>query len=442
MAAKRLQYWSIFLNSFDYEVQHIKSKNNPADYLSRVVTNGNESKLKNSEMLHKTYETNTVNYINESNLTTLNWQAIQSEIKKDKVLCDILRFCRDGWPLTNVLGEKYEPYFRRRNELSIDKECLLWGYRVIIPSNVKDQVMKELHASHLGTTRMKEISRSYFWWPGMDKEIEDITNNCMVCLQNRKNPEKVKLSVWPQPPTVWHRLHADFLGPLYNKMYLVIVDAYSKWPEAVVMSNITAQKTIQFFKSIFIRYGYPLHLVTDNGPTWTSSEFKNFCKLVGIKQSFTPTYYPATNGLAERFVESFKTHVTKIVQSGNSVEYACNLFLFDYRNSIHKSTGQSPAKLMLGRELRCRFSLLRPNPVNNSIDIEHIKQTINSKNVFKTFLTGEKVMVKDQRKNKNKWSLGRVIEVITPGVTYKVEVDGLQWKRHSNQLLKCGQTLE
>lgn len=288
---------------------------------------------------------------------------------------------------------------------------------------------------------MKEISRSYFWWPDLDKNIENVTKNCINCLQNHKNPEKTKLTVWPQPPTVWHRIHADFLGPLYSKMFLVVVDAYSKWPEAFIMSNITAQKTIEVFKSIFVRYGYPLHLVTDNGPTWTSEEFKCFCKMIGMKQSFTPTYYPATNGLAERFVESFKSHVIKIVENGYKLEYACNLFLFDYRCTVHKGTGQSPAKLMLGRELRCRFSLLRPNPVNDKIDFEQVKLTINSKDNYKTFSVGEKVMVKDARKNKKNWSLGKIIEVLIPGVTYMVEVDEQQWKRHANQLLKCGQDL-
>ncbi|KAG6438794.1 hypothetical protein O3G_MSEX000230 [Manduca sexta] len=442
MAARRLQYWSIFLSGFDYEIQHIKSNNNPADYLSRVVTNGHDTSLKSSDITIKHFEANTVNYINESNFKTLSWKTVQNETKKDKILCDILRYCRDGWPLKNDLGDDYEQYFRRKHEISVEKECLLWGYRVIIPKNIRKNIMDELHASHLGITRMKEISRSYFWWPDLDKDIDNITKNCIVCLQNHRNPEKTKLTVWPQPPGVWHRLHADFLGPLYSKMFLVVIDAYSKWPEAVVMSNITAQKTIEVFKNIFVRYGYPLHLVTDNGPTWTSEEFRSFCKIVGVKQTFTPTYYPATNGLAERFVESFKSHVIKIVESGKRLEFACNLFLFDYRSTVHKTTGQSPAKIMLGRELRCRFSLLRPNPVNDKIDCEQIISTINSKDNFKAFTVGEKVMVKDFRKNKKNWSLGKICEILVPGVTYIVEVDGLQWKRHANQLLKCGQDLE
>lgn len=80
-------------------------------------------------------------------------------------------------------------------------------------------------------------------------------------------------------------------------------------------------------------------MVIDNGPTWT-----NFCKTVGIN----PT--PVTNGLFERFVESFKTHLSKIPQSGHSIEYACNMFLFEYRSTVHKTAWRSPAKLVDGIE--------------------------------------------------------------------------------------------
>lgn len=82
MAARRLQYWSIFLNGFDYEIQHIKSKNNPADYLSRVVTDAQHNKLKHTEIIEKGFESNTINYINKSNFNTLNWQMVQNETKK------------------------------------------------------------------------------------------------------------------------------------------------------------------------------------------------------------------------------------------------------------------------------------------------------------------------------------------------------------------------
>ena len=82
--------------------------------------------------------------------------------------------------------------------------------------------------------------------------------------------------------------------------FLVLIDAYSKWMEVVVMSSITAESTIRRLREIFARFGLPEHVVTDNGPTFISTEFESFLQRNGIRHSTSAPYHPATNGLAER----------------------------------------------------------------------------------------------------------------------------------------------
>lgn len=439
MACRRLQHWAIFLSGFHYKVYHIKTNTNPADYLSRYPqddTHGFDHPLLEGE------DYGYINFISLSQFESVNWKNIQKETQKDTTLATVIRYCSDGWPKKDNITDELKPYYNRMNELSIDKGCLLWGYRVVIPKALENTVLNDLHSSHFGTNRMKQTARSYFWWPTIDKDIDDITGSCLICLQNRKAPEKVNLTPWPAAQQVWQRLHADFLGPLFGKMYLIIIDSYSKWPEAFLMSNITAAKTISVFKELYIRFGFPLQLVTDNGTTFTSQEFRAYCKQIGVKQSFTPPYYPATNGAAERFVQTFKSHITKIVESGHTVQYAMNLFLFDYRNTVHRATGNSPAKLIFGRDLRTRFSLMRPEPTIQNITMEMESQTlVGGGNRKVLFYEGEKVMTRDFRKGQKKWVLGKISKVLIPGITFMVEVQGREVKRHANQLLKCSQDL-
>ncbi|XP_037965358.2 uncharacterized protein K02A2.6 isoform X1 [Plutella xylostella] len=439
MACKRLQHWAIFLSGFNYCIRHINSKNNPADYLSRYPVN---DKSNYKHPLLDCSELSVINYMSLSNFESVNWKDIAKETSKCVLLSTIMRYCIDGWPDKSKLSKDLKPFFDRKNELTIDQGCLLWGFRVVIPEALQNLIMNELHSSHFGINRMKQIARSYFWWPTVDKDISNITSSCLMCLENRNAPEKAPLSTWPCSESVWERLHADFLGPIYGKMFLVIVDSYSKWPEVFLMSNITAGKTISIFKDVYTRFGYPLHLVVDNGPTWTSNEFKEFCNITGVKMSFTPPYHPATNGAAERFVQTFKNHVKKIVDSGHNLEYATNLFLFDYRTSVNRTTGVSPAKLLFGRELRSRFSLLRPQPISTRLQMhnEKLKQYYQgSRSVL--FNVGEKVMIRDYRNKAKKWILGQVQECLTPGVTYMVEAQGRVVKRHVNQMLKCSVTI-
>lgn len=188
----------------------------------------------------------------------------------------IIRYLSDGWPERKLLSQDTLPYHTRLNELSVDRGCVFWGYRVVIPDSIRETVLTELHKSHFGIVRMKAIARSYFWWPKLDTDIEQVVKNCIVCLHKSRSPCKTQ-KPWPVPPSAWYRIHADFLGPFYNKMFLVVVDSYTKWPEIYEMSNITSARTIEVFKKIFSTFGFPVHLVTDNGRSFTSSEFQEFC---------------------------------------------------------------------------------------------------------------------------------------------------------------------
>ena len=88
-------------------------------------------------------------------------------------------------------------------------------------------------------------------------------------------------------------------------MFLVVVDAHSRWLEIERMTSTTSEKTIEVLQKLFARYGIPVQLVSDNRSQFTSEEFQQFLKRNGIKHITSAPYHPATNGLAERGVGSF-----------------------------------------------------------------------------------------------------------------------------------------
>ena len=69
-----------------------------------------------------------------------------------------------------------------------------------------------------------------------------------------------------------------FAGPFQGAMFLIEVDAYSKWPEAIVMKSTTVEHTMDALRTVFARCGLPEQLVSDNGPQFTSEAFAIFVK--------------------------------------------------------------------------------------------------------------------------------------------------------------------
>ena len=85
----------------------------------------------------------------------------------------------------------------------------------------------------------------------------------------------------------------------------MVVDANSKWPEVFPMTSATTAKTVEVLRQLFPSYGLPEEVVLDNGPQFIS--VSDFMKANGVKHVRIAPYHPASNGLAERFVQSFKT---------------------------------------------------------------------------------------------------------------------------------------
>ena len=155
-------------------------------------------------------------------------------------------------------------------------------------------------------SRLKSVARSYIWWPGLDKAIEEVVKSCISCQAVKHSPAVAPVQPWTWPNQPWKRIHLDFASPFQGSMFLIAVDAHSKWPEVFVMKETTATKTIEILRVIFGRFGLPEQVVTDNGPQFVSEDFSHFLKSNGIKHIRCAPYQLALNGLAERFVQSLK----------------------------------------------------------------------------------------------------------------------------------------
>eukprot|EP00731_Ephydatia_muelleri_P017315 Em0010g413a len=163
-----------------------------------------------------------------------------------------------------------------------------------------------------------------------------------------------------------------------------------------------AQQAVRFLRHVFSTHGIPDRLVSDNGTAFTSEEFKIFVKRNGIHHSTSAPYHPATNGLAERAVQTFKENLKK---SCGDLE---TRFLFHYRTTPHTTTGVSPAELLLGRKPRTLLDNLHPDlSMNGSRSQEHQKIAHDKHSRHRLFQIGDTIYVKNCR-NTPEWLPGVV----------------------------------
>ena len=160
---------------------------------------------------------------------------IQTAARTDPILGAVLRYTQQGWP--SKVPEYLKPHWVRRNKFTVEKGILMWGIRVIVPTKLKDQVLQEIHQGHPGMNKMKQIARSHVWWPKIDVDIQTLSKARKACQEIRNSPASAPLHPWIWPTKPWLRVQIDFAGPFLNRMFLVAVNAYSKWPEVVEMSQ-------------------------------------------------------------------------------------------------------------------------------------------------------------------------------------------------------------
>ncbi|XP_039525150.1 uncharacterized protein K02A2.6-like [Pimephales promelas] len=433
LAALRMQRWALILMAYSYELEYKKSSDHlNADAMSRLPVTELDSTAQESNVFY-------FSHVEDLPVTA---QDIKVGTSRDPLLSKVWSFTMNGWP--NYLNdESLKPYFVRRHELSADQGCVLWGLRVIVPQMHRPQILKDLHHEHPGICKMKALACSYVWWPGLDGEIEDLVQNCAVCQAVQKVPAVAPLHPWRWPVRVWQRIHLDF-AEKDRQYYLVIVDSHSKWLEVFHMTSTTSSRNIEVLRNLFAAYGLPEEVVSDNGPQFASAEFKQFLDKNGVKQTLVPPYHSASNGAAERSVQILKRALVKQVLDARghpriSLQHRLSNFLLMYRATPHAVTGRSPAELFIKRELRTRFSLLRPD-LSRTIEHQQAKQKLyhdKDRLKLREFQENDQVRVKNFRGGDEKWTAATVIKRLGP-VTYRVwegnrqrsvHVDHMLWRR-------------
>ncbi|KAL0190849.1 hypothetical protein M9458_013547, partial [Cirrhinus mrigala] len=204
LAASRMQRWALLLSAHTYDIKYRKSElHGNADGLSRLPLADQVKEAKVAEIF----------YFSQVEWAPVTAAQVRKGTQNDPVLSKVMDFVMTGKGENDDVLLK--PYITRRHELSVQSGCLLWGRRVIIPPALRKPVLKQLHAGHCGMVRMKEIARSYFWWPGEDGKL------------NKRQEHVQHVKAYAMYPN-WHRCTHGNIQRNRGTAFTLILQAQSK----------------------------------------------------------------------------------------------------------------------------------------------------------------------------------------------------------------------
>ena len=278
LCISRMANYTNYLSHFNYNIEIKPTKVNAnADYCSRAplsTTLGHIHKIAIQEGEEITEIDEFDEFIlNQIKRLSIPAERVAKEPIKDPHLGKIVQLLEEGESLTRHGLQSLECNY------NFASNCLIFEHRVVVPPTLRQPILNDLHAAHIGVFTMKGIARSFVYWPCIDADIERIAKSCIDCEKYAHTPPKFGEHHWEYPKGPWECIHIDYAGPVVGTMFLIVVDAFSKWTGVKTTNFITSTATIAILDELFAANCVPTTAVSDNGKQFTPEEFGMFLKM-------------------------------------------------------------------------------------------------------------------------------------------------------------------
>ena len=259
-----------------------------------------------------------------------------------------------GWPEhKSHCPVAAKPFWGVRNALSEADGLLLYGSRLVVPVSLRPEVLEGIHDGHFGELKCIVRAKSAVYWPGCDEQIRNMVASCVTCQTHRHRNPPPPLRPVPLPSHAFQYVSGDIFT-FESVNYLLVVDAYSKWPSCVPLRSLTSSSIIAEVERVFCDFGAPEVFMSDNGSQFDCAEFRAFCGRRDIRAVSSSPTYAQSNGLVERHIQTVKRAILKMFESGKTLWET----LAAIRSTPVSNDLPSPAVLLQGRNLRGNLPFL------------------------------------------------------------------------------------
>ena len=364
--------WVEFLQQFEIELVHrggVSKEMAMADYLSRVSKNGNVNGVKIA-----------VVKVSEEGAVPIKGFLSRDRIRKAQDADEEIQGWKKAVSGVNPISGGGEKFLSKFVE---DSAGLLWmlydqgragsttalgnlkRYRVVVPRELRDDVVEFIHCSptgaHMGFKRTFKRCRDTFWWVGMGKDIRTFIKGCEQCGKNKHetHPNRAPLQITDVPERTFEKLQVDFLGPfpvssahLY-RYALQIQDILSRYLVLLPAEKDDAQSASELvFEEWFLKVGPPRKIQSDRGTHFANQVFDGMCKLAGVEHKMGAPGHAASQGQVERQNQLMNQVRALTMNNVDSWPKALSRVAYAHNIAKNETTGISPFEMVYAREPR------------------------------------------------------------------------------------------
>ena len=356
----RIQRFRMRMMRFSYQMKHTTGKNlMSVDAPSRAP--GGVPAEQDRQM-----EVNTdmfiCSVIEGFPMTDQHLEEIRVKQAKDNICNQVMNFIKSHWPEKAKWDPALKRFWTVRDKLTVQQGLLLFQSRLVIPTELQEDILQQLHQGHQGIVKWRALAKSSVLRPGLSKQKRKFQT--AVCGKERVlRPEPLQPT--KTPDYLWQHIGMD-LFEWKGHQYLLVVDYFSQWIEIAHLMQTTSSAVIEHVKAIFACQGIPEVIVSDNGPQFNSRVFISFSENYSFTHLTSSLLHPQGNSEAECAMQTVKKLLKKAHNPYVTLLNYCATPL---------QHGSRPAKLLMGRKLRTRVLTLPIQHVPDGRDMSKFQET-------------------------------------------------------------------
>ena len=185
------------------------------------------------------------------------------------------------------------------------------GDRIIIPTNVRPDILAKLHEAHQGVEKTRLRARTCVFWINMNKDIECMIQRCGICQHELRSQSAEPLMQHDIPTRPWQVVGTDLFS-IGRDNYLIVADYHSKFPFVErIEGKATSELIVNLTKRIFSEHGSPDRVISDNGGHFASHAYRLFADKWGFDHITSSPHFPQSNGFIEHQIQTVKRTMKK-----------------------------------------------------------------------------------------------------------------------------------